>query len=456
MKRLIFLMLILGISQFNFAQNSVVVSAYNSLKNGIPEKAKEYIDKAITNDESASEAKTWFYRGNIYLQVYSVAHMTDGLVKGISKDQIKQKLGEPLSMRNYKKLEDGERWKYNFDLTIYLSKGMLDHFEYPNEAMYKSLDNGKLLDVAYEAYQKSLKIDPKFMMLSLSPMNAMTGLEQVANYHYNAGINSYGSKNFKESLYSFEKANSTFKAVGKPNTEITYYTGVAAMAAQDTAKAVKYYEEAMAAGYTDKLLYYNLVNLYLAQNKIADAKRVMKKGRSFNAEDQDLLIMEANIYLKSGEAGEAEKILLKAVENDPKNSNLYYVIGANYDNILNDTNSTVEEKTHAFTEAEKAYNKAIELNPKYFDALFNNGVLLNNKAAEILVEASNLPLDKEKEYEALKASALEYLKKAQPFLEKARSINPKDKDTLILLKQIYLKTKNTAKFKEVNDILKTM
>ncbi len=74
-----------------------------------------------------------------------------------------------------------------------------------------------------------------------------------------------------------------------------------------------------------------------------------------------MLITEANIYLKTGESKEAEKILLKALEKDPTNAQLYYVVGANYFNITIDSTATKEEKQHAFEEAQKAYAKAIEL-----------------------------------------------------------------------------------------------
>lgn len=444
----------MGLVHVAFAQNNVVLSAYNYYKEQSPEKAKEFIDKAIQNEESASEAKTWFYRGNIYLQVNSVAHMTDGLVKGITAENIKQRLGEPVSMRNYNKLENGEKWIYSFGLIVYLSNSIMDSYEYPNEALYRSLDNGNTLDVAYESYQKSIAIDPKFVNVQISPMNALTGLEAVSGSYYNSGINAYSAKHFAEAQKNLESALKTSEALGKQDAELNYYTGIAAMSAGDTTKSIQYYEKSTSLGYKDKLLYYNLVNIYLNKNMIKEAKVAIRKGREINPADQDLLIMEANIYLKTGEAKEAEQILLKAIENDPTNANLYYVIGANYDNILNDTVSSKTKKDNAFLQAQQSYVKAIELNKDYFDANFNMGVLLNNKAAEILVLAANLPLAEDKKYEEMKNEAIEYLKKAQPFLERALELQPNDKDCLVLLKQIYLKTNNTEKFKFISDLLK--
>lgn len=457
MKKLFLLMAMIGIAQYAIGQGgTLVASALSFYSANYPEKAKEAIDKAILDDKATSEAKTWFYRGNIYLQINSVAHMTDGLAKGVKKEDVKLRLGDPSFVRNYKKLEDGEKWSYNFDLVIYFSKGVVDSWEYPNEALYRSLDNGKTLDIAYESYQKSLKIDPEYMLATISPMNAMMGLEAVAGSYYNAGISAYTNNNFKEAQYNLERAVLVYNDLKRPNPELIYYTGVACLQAGDTVKALEYYNRAAKMEYKDKLLYYNMVNIYLGQNNIEAAKKIIKIGRGYHPEDQDLLITEANIYLKTGEAKAAEEILLEAIKNDPSNPDLYYVIGANYDNILNDTNTTKEARDHAFEEAQTAYKKALELKPDHFEVNFNLGVLLNNRAAEILTEISNYDLSRTADYDAGKEKAMNLLKMAQPYLEKSQSLNPKDRDTLILLKQIYLKTNNTEMYKKTDELLRAL
>ena len=53
-----------------YAQKAKVVSAYNYLNHNQLDKAKEAIDAAITNEKTMADAKTWFYRGNVYLQIY--------------------------------------------------------------------------------------------------------------------------------------------------------------------------------------------------------------------------------------------------------------------------------------------------------------------------------------------------------------------------------------------------
>jgi len=69
MKKLIMLLIAAFIVTGITAQNSKRTSAFNYFKNGKLAKAKEYIDPCITHEKTMNVAKTWYYRGNIYLQI---------------------------------------------------------------------------------------------------------------------------------------------------------------------------------------------------------------------------------------------------------------------------------------------------------------------------------------------------------------------------------------------------
>ena len=47
-----------------------VLNAYNYYKDGQLDKAKKEIDECMLNDKNNTQAKTWFYRGNIYLKIF--------------------------------------------------------------------------------------------------------------------------------------------------------------------------------------------------------------------------------------------------------------------------------------------------------------------------------------------------------------------------------------------------
>ncbi len=454
MKKLSFIIVLALMANMAVAQSSVVASAYNYLKSGMPDRAKVEIDKAIQNEDSKTEAKTWFYRGNIYLQLFTFAHMTDGITKGMSGDDLKLRMGDPENMRNYKKLENGERWYFPNDLLVYMSNGKVDHYEFEDQEKYKSLDDGTLLDKAYQSYMKTIELDPKFIRLELNPQNAELGLDRIAKLYYNSGVEEFQAKHTEKALSNFENAEKIFSELGKTDNNLILYTGFAAETLKDTTKAIKYYTKLVDAKSDNANLYMSLTYLYLGLKNTEKALETIKKGRIMLPENQNLLLTEANIYLQTDQAKEAEKILKMAAEKDPENAQLRFAIGANYDKMLNDTTASDEARLAAFEAGKAAYIKAIELKPDYFDAAYNLGAMLNNKAAIYITEANNLPLSATKKYDELIAKSVVLLNEARPYLEKCHKLDAKDKNTMIMLRGIYAQTKDMENLKKINAELK--
>jgi len=454
MKKLSLIMILALVANMAVAQSNVVASAYNYLKSGMPDKAKDEIDKAITNEATMNEAKTWFYRGNIYLQLYTFAHMTDGIKKGMSGDDLKLRMGDPENMRNYKKLENGERWFFPNELTVYMSNGKVDHYEFEGEETYRAKDDGTLLDIAYESYNKTIKLDPKFVRLELNPQNAELGLDRIAKLYYNDGVEEFQAKHTEKALSSFEKAEKIFAELGQTDNNLILYTGFAAETLKDTAKAIKYYSKLVELKSDNANLYMSLTYLYIGLNDTEKALATIKQGRTILPDNQNLLLTEANIYLQTDQAKKAEKILMIAAEKDPENEQLRFAIGANYDKMLNDTSASEEARAAAFESGKQSYIKALELKPDYFDAAYNLGAMLNNKAAVYITEANNLPLSETKKYDALMEKATALLNDARPYLEKCHELDPKDQNTMVMLRGIYAQTKDMDKLKEINAAIK--
>ena len=62
-------------------------------------------------------------------------------------------------------------------------------------------------------------------------------------------------------------------------------------------------------------------------------------------------------------------------------------------------------------------------------------------------------LTKQKESDVLNKQAAEKLKLAEPYLEKALQLNPKDESTQLSLKQLYVRTGETAKYEELKKVM---
>ena len=118
--------------------------------------------------------------------------------------------------------------------------------------------------------------------------------------------------------------------------------------------------------------------------------------------------------------------------------------------MKNDTKLSAEERAKYFDDAIQAYKETLEVDPNYFDALFNLGALYFNKGGEVINEANKLPINETAKYDKMLADGNNYLNLALPFLEKCETIQPKDKNTLVSLKEIYARLNMKQKLDEVN------
>jgi tetratricopeptide (TPR) repeat protein len=441
----------------SFAQDLKVVAAYNYYRDEMPDKAKEAIDDAIKHESTMNEAKTWFYRGNVYLQLDHIANYIDPLQKGMKEDDLLRIFGEAKKIRRAKEYDNGSKYYFQYDLIVYLQDDSVMHWEYPNEEKYQKIIEGiNPLEIAYESYQKAIKLDEdqNLAVINMVPSNPMQGLTAVGQRYFNTGVDNYNRKNYEKSLYNFENAVKVYKALGKDNNDLIYYTAVSAIYEEDTTKAIKYFQQLVDNGYKQERAYTFLINLYDEVDEFEKALAVAKKGRELFPESSNLLLMETNLYFKRGKTDEANQLLQEAVKMQPDNESLYFSIGVNLDRMVNDTTKSDEVRENAFVEGIKAYEKAIELKPDYELALFNIGAMLNNKAVEVFNKARNLDLSETEEYEKLIAEGRAYLKQALPHLEKAHELNPEDKDTMTLLRGIYLELKMNEKLKEISDKLR--
>jgi len=451
MKKLLIVIMILGAAVSTaFAQGTKVASAYQYLRDEQPEKAKVEIDAAVKYDGTKDEARTWFYRGNTYLQLYFGAHRLDYLKKGMSSEEMKLVLGDPLSVRRYKKLPKGEKYSYMYELVVYLSNDSIDHWDYPMEQTFKDLDNGKLLDESYNSYVKALELDPQYRKPELSPGSPQDGIKTIGKLYSSAGSKALGQDNYAVALENFEKAIPIYNSAHIKDLTIVYYSaGFSAQLLGDTAKAIKYYQASIGPNLKKANIYVNLANLYLKTDQTDKALATAQKGLDVIPGNLDLLITEANIYMHNGASQKANELLNKAAEKDPNNYELQYAIGINYDKMTRDSSITEEMKIASFNASVAAYERALKIKPDYFNAAFNLGAMYYNSAANKLTSAGNLPMSETKKYDALKASAVEDFKKAIPVLENAHKIDPKDHSTMVMLRTAYLQTKNMDGYKAI-------
>ncbi|HYG50277.1 MAG TPA: tetratricopeptide repeat protein [Flavobacteriales bacterium] len=364
--------------------------------------AKEYIDKAYA--AAPTDHKTLYYKGAIYGGMASLY-----LDPAAAKDQMNPEscsTGKPKFKAGVDpKVAEAEMEKYGKEALAALKDAM----KYPSK-----------------------KDDFTGQIKMLSSMQSAKS--------FNCGSKAFNEKRYADAVENFGESIMMRDVIGEVDSAGHYYSALAYERLKDYENAAKMWQKCADIKYGGADAFSGLANAYISLQKEAEALKAIQTGRASYPKDQGLIIAEVNYHLGKGDNAAAEKAINEAIKNDPRNATLYFALGSVYDNLKN------------YTKAEESYKKAIEVDPMYFDALFNLGAMKYNEGAELMNKIKDIADDTE--YAKEKAKADEMFRQALPYNEKAREINPKDKDNLLMLKNIYARTGQLDKAKEIEALLK--
>ncbi|RLD91318.1 MAG: hypothetical protein DRJ09_01395 [Bacteroidetes bacterium] len=339
--------------------------------------AKENIDPTITNEKTMNDAKTWLYRGIIY---YNDARL-------------------PIDLDTLGKIN---------------AESAITSFE--------SLKKAKELDV-----KKRYKTD-----IDLN-------LQNLYNLFFSQGAIGFNEKDYALAKSDLKAAFDIQQLKGTFDTTAAFYVGLVSFMDKDADNTIDYMKKCDEVNFKDPRIYIYWNRALKMKGDTAAAIQVVQKAREKYPEELQILLEEAQIYLEKGENEKLKNSLLKAVEKDSNNANLWFLLGKTYDDDGDKVN------------AEKYYTKATEVNPNFFEAFYNIGAIYNNKASELMKEANDLPLEETAKYDKLINEANGYLSQAVPWLEKALKIKPDDTYTLHALKEAYTKLKLYDKAKALGN-----
>lgn len=182
--------------------------------------------------------------------------------------------------------------------------------------------------------------------------------------------------------------------------------------------------------------------ILVQQGKTEEAMVAVKEARQANPKDLNLLLTEADLYIKLEKMDEFGKLMEEAVKISPDDPNLFYNLG-----VVNSNQGNVDE-------AKKYYLKAIELKPDYADAYTNLAVAILSKEQSIIDEM-NKNLSNFKKYDALENQQKDLYKEALPYLEKSDEYN-RTIDSVRSLLNIYDVLEMDDKSKEFRALYKSM
>lgn len=310
------------------------------------------------------------------------------------------------------------------------------------------------LDLAYTAIKKAKELDTDNKNL----LEIQQTLLILSEYFFNIGAVKYNENDFSKASDYFFNSYKVSESFGSTDTATLYNSGLAAEIAGRTDRAVELYEKVEAMEYDQPFLYSSLANISNQKGETEEAVKWINKGRERYPENLDLIFAEANIYLTTGNIPEAKRVLEIAIERDPDNANLHYAFAVNYDQMSRDTLYTADEREFAYQEAIKAYEKAIELKPDYFDATYNLGAMYFNEGIRLFVEAEE-QLRKDmnfRAYEEKEKVVKERWLLAQPYLEAAfdmlKEDDPNYEVVVRSLRELYMRTSQAENTERINKI----
>lgn len=186
----------------------------------------------------------------------------------------------------------------------------------------------------------------------------------------------------------------------------------------------------------------NISYILINQGKTDEAIVAIKEARQANPKDLNLLLNEAQLYIKIEQMDKFGALMKEAIELDPTNPVLFFNLG-----VVNAGEDKVEE-------AISYYEKAIELKPDYADAYMNLAIAILS-GEQAIVEEMNENLSNFKKYDELEKKQKGLYKKALPYLEKADEIN-RSIDTVKTLLNLYDVLEMTEKADVLRPIYKEM
>jgi hypothetical protein len=295
------------------------------------------------------------------------------------------------------------------------------------------------LNIAYESLTKSIAADPEFAQENAQ--DVFPRIVAIEGQYFQMGIEKFNNAAYSDAATAFKKAYDISLSSQSIDTTALINAALASLKGELNEQAISYYNDLQQLGYNKVDLYKNKASIYNAMGQSDSALVAIAEGQALYPSDASLTIEKVNIYLKQGKGIEAVNDLLKLNELDPNNASILFILGT----IYGDENSNVFDSEKAI----EYYNRAIEINNEYYDAIYNLGALYITLSNKLKTEANDLPLEKVAEYDALIGQAEELISIGLPFVKKAYDMQPSP-EVKAVLKSMYVQLKMNEEAKALD------
>ena len=333
--------------------------------------------------------------------------------------------------QNEKTMNDPKTWMYRG--IIYLNIVFSEEFS--------NLDT-LALEKSLESFKKTLELDPEDKAKQSDDIKPR--IDAIGQQYFAIGVEAFNSQNFEQATLDFKKAFDVAKMNNKVDTLALLNAGLASLRGEKFNEAIGYYNQLLDLGFNEPDVYRSLAASYRGLQQTDEMLLALNKGRKLYPNDSGLMLEEINAYLAMGQGAKVVDDLKELVVQDSSNYSIFFVLGTIYGD---ETNAEMYNMDVAID----YYEKALSLNPEYYDAVYNLGALYINESNKLQVKANDLPLSETKAYEKITEDANVIIRKALPHLEKAYELQPDNQETVQVLKSIYVRFKMDDKLKKMNE-----
>ncbi|HEX3384420.1 MAG TPA: hypothetical protein VHS53_04495, partial [Mucilaginibacter sp.] len=230
--------------------------------------------------------------------------------------------------------------------------------------------------------------------------------------------------------------------------------------------AIESYKALVNTNYSKKTQAYNdLTTLYLFNKDTTAALKTIGDAVAKNPANPELRKREIEVSLQAGQSADLITKIDNAIKADPNNKTLYYYEGLTYSQIAETEGKELiklkktekpgtktpnpqiaklqQMRADNYAKAGAQYQKALAIDPNYFEAVLNMGYVTIAPAIDIYNDAQQIPVTQTKLYNEAMAKANAGFDAAKPYVMKAVELNPQSLDALTNLKSYYLGKKDS-------------
>ncbi|EIJ37337.1 tetratricopeptide repeat protein [Galbibacter orientalis] len=421
MKKQVLLASAILVSSFAIGQKSELRDAEKALDKGSAAEAKSTLESLSSSIESADDkykAEYYFLTGKTYADLAKKGGADSDYEKAVS------------SLNELIEFEKGYKTKYTDEAKEILEK-------LSGDVVNAAVEDNKNENFAGAANKLHMAYE-------------MTGNEDYLYFAASSAVNGGDFDNaltyyeqLKDSGYTGE--STSYLAVNKETGEVENLGSE-----QNRDLMIK------TGGYSDPTeektesrmpeIVKNIALIYNEKGETDKAAAAIKEARAANPDDMNLLLTEANMYIKMGDKAKFQSLMEEAIQKDPNNPTLYYNLGV----ILAEQGNKEKAKEY--------YEKALELDPENENVYLNMASLILSDEKSIVEEMNGLGNSStdNKRYDELKAQREGLYKSAVPYLEKLLTVNPDNIDAVRTLMNIYGTIGEPEKYKAMKDKLATL